>query len=301
MRTRQSDTQASHVSMRPLAVAALTLRGARTVARSGVLVKQANYVHRALLVLMISELSACILPESRVVGTKAADQRDTSEVLSTPDASARASSEKDGGTKDAGSRSIDKADDSGPAVGAESKSGNPAGHVADAGSVVRNGMSSAGAGGNAGAENNAGAGAGSTDGMAGTAGGTDAPECQATADCCAIEQAPNCVPYECCDQTCVDTRSDDANCGACGMECGNNQTCCDSKCVDTRVDEMHCGACGKSCTQGAALSCCGSVCVDLSVDRRNCGQCGNDCGAVCSCEPNDQETGVCRGPLGLCF
>lgn len=70
---------------------------------------------------------------------------------------------------------------------------------------------------------------------------------------------------------CVDTSSDNANCGVCGNAC-TNATCAGGHCV---------------CNSG--FSTCGSACIDLMNDGSNCGACGHSCaGATCSngaCQP----------------
>lgn len=51
-----------------------------------------------------------------------------------------------------------------------------------------------------------------------------------------------------CNGQCVNTSTDNANCGACGRQCNGN-TCCSGACVNTYGnDANNCGACGRSCT-----------------------------------------------------
>lgn len=77
--------------------------------------------------------------------------------------------------------------------------------------------------------------------------------------------------------TCVDARTDPANCGACGNMCLPSEVCaagdcaprcgtlslCGEICVDTAEDLAHCGGCGQACTAGAA--CIGGTCVGRAV------------------------------------
>jgi hypothetical protein len=76
---------------------------------------------------------------------------------------------------------------------------------------------------------------------------------------------------------------------------------CGASCVDTKTNPLNCGACGKACTapqlcNGGTCGCpagsalCGTACADLGSDAKNCGACGKACGAgeacvagACSC------------------
>ncbi len=125
---------------------------------------------------------------------------------------------------------------------------------------------------------------------------------------------PGCADFQTlCSGRCVDTRSDNVNCGACGLACAEsacvNGRCrtapctaptslCGVRCVDLSTDRSNCGGCntvcapGQTCTGGRCFSdcggpgrtLCGSLCVDLSTDSANCGACGRACpfGAACS-------------------
>jgi len=118
-----------------------------------------------------------------------------------------------------------------------------------------------------------------------------------------------------CADVCVDTMSDQANCGACGVVCGGDSVCtggactacdageevCGNACVDTQYDVDHCGACddacdadqaciagscrngcstGADCTSGI---CAGGVCVPPTCDDgvANGDETGVDCGGSC--------------------
>jgi len=68
--------------------------------------------------------------------------------------------------------------------------------------------------------------------------------------------------------------------------CDSTETCCSGKCINTKSDTANCGACGNVCTNGNTCSngvcrclqtLCGKDCVDLSSDRYNCGACGIRC------------------------
>ena len=89
-----------------------------------------------------------------------------------------------------------------------------------------------------------------------------------------------------CGGTCRDTRTDLANCGACGTACGGGS------CVA--------GACTCPGSMGRA---CGGVCRDLSNDAANCGACGRVCtsGQECiggSCVPIRCPPGMVLIPPG---
>jgi hypothetical protein len=72
-----------------------------------------------------------------------------------------------------------------------------------------------------------------------------------------------------CNGTCVNTQSDNANCGTCGTACATGEVCSQGKCAT-------------SCGGGTKL--CGSICADTKNDPQNCGGCGTKCGAgeVCN-------------------
>jgi hypothetical protein len=72
-----------------------------------------------------------------------------------------------------------------------------------------------------------------------------------------------------CGNECVDTKTDDRNCGMCGTKCGTNKVC-------------SMGACADDCAMGTAK--CGNSCVNQQTDRTNCGGCGTVCkdGEICS-------------------
>ncbi|XP_044479987.1 stigma-specific STIG1-like protein 2 [Mangifera indica] len=56
---------------------------------------------------------------------------------------------------------------------------------------------------------------------------------------------------------------------------GKNTTCCNNKCMNLKTDENNCGACKKKCKYTEA--CCRGECVNLSFDKRHCGYCNNRC------------------------
>lgn len=167
--------------------------------------------------------------------------------------------------------------------------------------------------------------AGSRDGGADDAATTDAATLDAGTD--AGSSCPGC-PADCCEDTCVDFRSDPNNCGECGRSCGvlmmccggdchlatapscggcdacaEGDECCSGSCAETSTDEANCGMCGRVCTAdqecmgGACLTSCGGEWVDLLTNRNHCGMCGRRCsplgGASCTC-----TGGVC---MGLCL
>jgi len=133
---------------------------------------------------------------------------------------------------------------------------------------------------------------------------------------CVVVLASACVgppPQPCteCGGSCVDVKTDRANCGECGKACAVGQLCtdgacrsncpagqlvCSGQCVDTQTDPRHCGGCGVPCAAGQACAqglcgatcappntVCGGACVNTQTDPANCGACGNGCDAgVCA-------------------
>ncbi|MEO0325005.1 MAG: MXAN_6577-like cysteine-rich protein [Myxococcota bacterium] len=65
-----------------------------------------------------------------------------------------------------------------------------------------------------------------------------------------------------CDDTCVDSNTDPANCGACGVACAFDEVCAAGTCQDVCTDPT---------------SFCRGLCVDLATDNANCGGCGVPC------------------------
>jgi hypothetical protein len=107
-----------------------------------------------------------------------------------------------------------------------------------------------------------------------------------------------CAPLTTCDGVCVDTATDEANCGGCFDACGGSTECIDGECT------CGAGACGRGedCVDGACacqagmIECDGGAyCTDVSSDNRDCGGCGNVCVGTCvlgTCE--------CGGGLTEC-
>ncbi len=142
-----------------------------------------------------------------------------------------------------------------------------------------------------------------------------APEAAVDAGADATMQCP--MGLSACGGMCVDTITDRANCGACGVACAANQTCtmgaciercplgqtrCGALCVDTSVDNSNCGSCGRACAARETCSmsncvadcpmgqsACGGACVDTTTSDSHCGMCGNACAASERC-----VTGMCR-------
>ncbi len=112
--------------------------------------------------------------------------------------------------------------------------------------------------------------------------------------------------------TCADLNSDEANCGACGHACEEEEVCyngsciaktacepgkdmCFGTCVDLMNDVQNCGKCLNSCGAGnecyngtcrqdcGDLARCNEVCIDTQTSVHNCGTCGNECAAGQAC------------------
>lgn len=138
------------------------------------------------------------------------------------------------------------------------------------------------------------------------------------------------APSTLCSGTCVDTKNDNANCGACGTACKTGEVCsqgacgttcgggttlCGSSCADTKIDPNNCGGCNTKCSSGevcadgkCASTCasdqtfCGgdggsSYCANTKTDNANCGGCGVACGNGQVCD-NGACTSTCGGTDG---
>jgi len=119
--------------------------------------------------------------------------------------------------------------------------------------------------------------------------------------------------HQWCDGACVDVRTSNIHCGACGEVCDTDSgfaclsgacacasvsaTICDDVCVETDTDTDHCGACGEVCDPVNGETCCSGVCTEIgTVD--NCTTCGDVCdtGAFEVC----QGAGGCASPQAAC-
>ncbi|OIW18433.1 hypothetical protein TanjilG_13185 [Lupinus angustifolius] len=66
------------------------------------------------------------------------------------------------------------------------------------------------------------------------------------------------VGSDCCNNKCVNLRTDGINCGKCGKKCSYGKICCEGKCVNPRTNHKHCGKCGNKCN--TASSCIYGMC-----------------------------------------
>jgi hypothetical protein len=114
--------------------------------------------------------------------------------------------------------------------------------------------------------------------------------------------------------------------GSCAIMCPQPKVECSGACVDTKTDNDNCGMCGNACVamteQCVEGQCCkigqvvcGGMCTDIKSDPNNCGMCGKQCSGntpVCNngtcqagcVDPNDvQFNGKCYyldGSNGVC-
>jgi hypothetical protein len=76
--------------------------------------------------------------------------------------------------------------------------------------------------------------------------------------------------------------------GACTIVCPPPKVECSGACVDTKTDNDNCGMCGNPCMQGTeqcvqGMCCktgqtvCSMMCTDTNTDPNNCGMCGKMC------------------------
>ncbi len=75
--------------------------------------------------------------------------------------------------------------------------------------------------------------------------------------------------HGCCDDACVDFRSDVAHCGRCDTKCDPGAYCLNGSCVT-------------SCT-GNHVKICEGDCVDISTNSSHCGRCNSTCGTNMEC------------------
>ncbi len=147
------------------------------------------------------------------------------------------------------------------------RGGSPSG-----GSGASGGTSGADQGGSGGASGSDGGKGGATGGNAGTTGGSAGTGgCSARTDCEDDEA--------CCNNRCVNTDTDNLNCGACGMTCPGAQTCSSGRC---------------GCPAGRTY--CAPDCVDTSSSESDCGDCDAPCAVDQTC-----TNGNCTGPCGASF
>lgn len=121
------------------------------------------------------------------------------------------------------------------------------------------------------------------------------PSTEPTEETATTPEIPTCNEGQAfCMGGCIDVTMDDANCGDCGVACGDGLICvasecgcevgelCGSECVDTSANQMHCGRCDNPCLGGQV--CDGGQCVTLSevdavlVATNNVRAQGADCG-----------------------
>ncbi|MSP60217.1 MAG: hypothetical protein EXR72_07725 [Myxococcales bacterium] len=148
------------------------------------------------------------------------------------------------------------------------------------------------------------------------------------------------LPFADCDKSAQsgcesNTTTDGANCGGCGLSCGNGAVCsagkcamgcvapqilCGAGCVDPRTDALHCNGCNLKCpnVQNGAPGCANAQCgiggcnpgfgdcdknpatgceVNLQTAPGNCGMCGTFCAALPNSAPGC-ALGACG--VGLC-
>jgi hypothetical protein len=162
------------------------------------------------------------------------------------------------------------------------------------------------------------------------------PLCTTPDGCCSDAECSGgglCVVGKCvcrpgktlCGKACVDTNSDDSNCGACNNICGAGTKCCSGSCVscptggdclptqppvcvcpgsapntcvfggqricvNLKSNSLFCGNCGHHCRVGedSTETCCNGACVNTQTNKANCGNCGFQC-----VTPSGGKAGVC--------
>ena len=155
--------------------------------------------------------------------------------------------------------------------------------------------------------------------------------------CAGVESDPGLEcdpPLSECGGACVNTDTDDANCGSCGnacmegMECDGSGMCiascdpgltpCSGACVNTDTDDANCGSCGNACMGGmecdgsgmCAVAClpgnvrCNGNCINPQTEPMFCGatlDCqGANAGRVCE-GVTECEDGACKAIYSSLF
>ncbi len=120
-----------------------------------------------------------------------------------------------------------------------------------------------------------------------------------------VTGSEHCVPDYLADGTSCGSGLECNGMGSCVSVCAATDTWCTNQCVNTRSDDANCGGCGKACPARSvcsASSCkcsaageaiCDGACVDTSTSLSHCGGCGNACGSGMEC-----VQGACRGWRG---
>jgi len=93
-----------------------------------------------------------------------------------------------------------------------------------------------------------------------------------------------------CSGACVNTNTDENNCGGCNKKCAKGQTCGTGQCRGSSSSSNGNSNSG-TCTGGKQK--CSGTCVNTDTDTKNCGKCGNACKANWVC-----QSGFCRDPSG---
>ncbi len=127
-----------------------------------------------------------------------------------------------------------------------------------------------------------------------------------------------------CGSSCADLKSDDNNCGGCGMACGAGEMCADSQCVPGAATEdgglpdggddvdagdddagislpPRCSGDGSpdTCVCGIGEIKCGTTCRNAGSDPNHCGSCGLSCGPGGFCVSGECLP-ACDPPLSQC-
>lgn len=66
--------------------------------------------------------------------------------------------------------------------------------------------------------------------------------------------ATNSPRSHCCNNKCVDVKTDRLNCGKCGVKCNQAEICCNGHVVHTMSDKKHCGTCDNHCKRGGSCA-----------------------------------------------